>query len=122
MDLKQLILYEDNHLLAVNKPAATLVQGDQTGDTSLVDYVKEFLRIKYNKPGDAYVGLVHRLDRPVSGVTLLTKTSKALTRMNKMFAEGQVSKCYWAVTAEIPPAEEGNTGTLTKKRSGQEQD
>jgi 23S rRNA pseudouridine1911/1915/1917 synthase len=107
MDLESSILYEDNHLLAVNKPAGILVQKDQTGDLSLVDYAKEYLRVRYNKPGEAYVGLVHRLDRPVSGVTLLTKTSKALTRMNKEFADGKVIKCYWALTPQIPPSEQG---------------
>ena len=131
MDLESSILFEDNHLLAVNKPAGVLVQGDQTGDPSLIDYAKAYLKVKYHKPGDAYIGLVHRLDRPVSGVTLLTKTSKALTRMNQAFAHGRVTKCYWALTAEIPPAESGRlihwlkkdparnrTSTYSKERHG----
>ena len=115
MDLESSILFEDNHLLAVNKPAGVLVQGDQTGDPSLIDYAKAYLKVKYNKPGEAYIGLVHRLDRPVSGVTLLTKTSKALTRMNQVFADGRVTKCYWALTAEIPPAESGQLIHWLKK-------
>ena len=115
MDLEPLILYEDNHLLAVNKPAGTLVQGDHTGDPTLIDYAKNYLREKYHKPGRVYLGLVHRLDRPVSGVTVLAKTSKALTRMNKLFAEGRVTKCYWAVTEEMPPAEEGRLVHWLKK-------
>lgn len=115
MDLETSILYEDNHLLAVDKPAGTLVQRDQTNDTSLIDYAKEYLRVKYHKPGEAYIGLVHRLDRPVSGVTLMTKTSKALVRMNKAFAESKVTKCYWAVTKELPPSEEGILVNWLKK-------
>lgn len=104
------ILYEDNHLLAVNKPAGLLVQGDQTGDICLVDYAKQYIRRKYHKPGEVYIGLVHRLDRPVSGVVLLTKTSKALTRMNRIFTDRKVSKLYWAVTTNAPPTE---SDTLT---------
>jgi 23S rRNA pseudouridine1911/1915/1917 synthase len=105
MDIKSRILYEDNHLLAVNKPAGILVQGDQTGDPSLVDYAKEYIRVAYDKPGEAYIGLVHRLDRPVSGVVLLTKTSKALTRMNTIFQQRKVKKCYWTLTEKTPPRE-----------------
>ena len=97
------ILYEDNHLLAVNKPAGLLVQGDQTGDICLVDQVREYLRVKYNKPGNVYVGLVHRIDRPVSGVVMLTKTSKALSRMTQVFANRQVSKYYLAIITKPPP-------------------
>ena len=102
-DLK--ILYEDNHLLVVNKPAGLLTQGDRTGDLSLVDYASDYLKTRYKKPGNVFVGLVHRIDRPVSGVVLLAKTSKALSRMNKAFAEGRVSKCYYALTNRAPDQE-----------------
>ena len=111
------ILYEDNHLLAVNKPSGLLVQGDQTGDICLVDLAKEYLKVKYNKPGKVYVGLVHRLDRPVSGVVLLTKTSKALTRMNKIFTDRKVSKHYWAVTMNSPPNESDTLTHWLRKNS-----
>ena len=113
--VERIILYEDNHLLALNKPAGTLVQGDHTGDVSLVDHAKEYLRIKYQKPGNVYVGLVHRLDRPVSGVILMTKTSKALTRMNKLFSSHLVKKCYWALTNNRPPTESGTLVHWLKK-------
>jgi len=109
------IIYEDNHLLAVNKPPGLLVQGDQTGDISLVDQVKKYLKLKYNKPGKVYVGLVHRLDRPVSGVVLLTKTSKALTRMNQIFADRKVRKKYWAITVNPPPSESDRLTHWLKK-------
>ena len=106
MEVKALeILYEDNHLLAVNKPAGLLVQGDKTGDICLVDCAKQYVKEKYNKPGNAYVGLVHRLDRPVSGLVLLTKTSKALSRMTQIFAKRKVTKQYLAVTSNAPPVE-----------------
>ncbi len=101
------IIYEDNHLLLVNKPAGLLVQGDATGDQSLVDWATEYLRKKYNKPGNVFVGLVHRLDRPVSGVVLLARTSKALERLNRAFREGSVKKTYWAVVESLPPNDTG---------------
>lgn len=101
------ILYEDNHLLAVNKFNGVLVQGDETGDLSLDIEVKDYIKKKYHKPGDVYLGVVHRLDRPVSGVVLFAKTSKALTRLNKMFQEHQVKKTYWAVVRERPQEEKG---------------
>lgn len=93
------VLYEDNHLIAVNKPPGLGVQGDQTGDRHLLDEVADFLKTKYNKPGDAFVGLIHRLDRPVSGVTLLAKTSKGLTRMNEQFRNKTTEKIYHVLTA-----------------------
>ena len=96
------IVYEDNHLIVVNKPAGILVQGDKTGDKPLIDKVKEFLVLKYNKPGAAYVGMVHRIDRPTSGCVLFTKTSKALPRMQKLFADRQIKKVYWALTTQRP--------------------
>jgi 23S rRNA pseudouridine1911/1915/1917 synthase len=91
------ILHEDNHLLAVNKPAGLLTQGDETGDPSLVDLVRADLKARYAKPGNVYVGLVHRLDRPVSGVVLLAKTSKAAGRLSEQFRAGSVQKVYWAI-------------------------
>ena len=90
------ILYEDNHLIAVNKPIGVLVQGDQTGDTPLVDHLKVYIKEKYNKPGKVFLGVVHRLDRPTSGVVVMARTSKALQRMNRLFADREVEKKYWA--------------------------
>lgn len=97
------ILYEDNHLLAVNKPAGILVQGDETGDIPLSELAKEYIRKKYEKPGNVFMGVVHRLDRPVSGVVLLAKTSKALTRMNELFRTNKTQKTYLALTEKAPP-------------------
>lgn len=101
------VLFEDNHLLVVNKPAGLLVQGDQTGDTPLVELGKVYLKEKFNKPGAVFLGVVHRLDRPVSGVVVLARTSKALSRMNKLFSERETMKTYIAVVAHRPPANEG---------------
>lgn len=86
------VLYEDNHLIVINKPAGLLVQGDATGDETLADRVKQYLKTKYNKPGNVFVGVVHRLDRPVSGVVLMAKTSKALERLNRQFRERKIYK------------------------------
>jgi len=109
------ILYEDNHLIAINKPAGLLVQGDRTGDECLADLVKAYIKTTYNKPGDVYLGIVHRLDRPVSGVVLFARTSKALKRLNKMFADREVKKVYWAVVTKRPPEEKGKlVGWLRK--------
>jgi len=99
------VLYEDNHLLIVNKPAGLLCQGDITGDVTLLDIGKDFLKKKYNKPGNVFLGMVHRLDRPVSGVVLLAKTSKALERLNKQFRDRNIHKKYWAVVKRRPPKE-----------------
>ncbi len=96
------ILYEDNHFIAVNKTNNDLVQGDQTGDISLDKKVKAYLKEKYNKPGNVYLGVVHRLDRPVSGVVLFAKTSKALSRINKLFKNKEVEKTYWALVQNKP--------------------
>ncbi|MBI1227934.1 MAG: RNA pseudouridine synthase [Bacteroidetes bacterium] len=96
------ILFEDNHLIAVNKPNNVLVQGDETGDETLADQVKLYIKEKYNKPGDVFLGTIHRLDRPVSGVTIFARTSKALERMNKIFAERDVKKTYWAIVGKRP--------------------
>lgn len=102
------ILYEDNHLIALNKPAGLLVQGDHTGDVTLEQLVREYIRMDKGKPGDAYLGVAHRIDRPVSGVVLMAKTSKALVRLNKMFAEREVTKIYWAVVTKRPEMESGS--------------
>ena len=101
------VLFEDNHVLVVNKPAGLLVHGDETGDTTLADLAKEYIRQKYNKPGNVFIGVVHRLDRPVSGVVLLAKTSKALGRLNELFKSRKTQKTYWAVVQQKPQAEQG---------------
>lgn len=102
------VIYEDNHLIAVNKTCNEIVQGDKTGDTPLSDMLKAWLKEKYCKPGNVFVGVTHRLDRPVSGVVLFAKTSKALPRMNDMFRNGEVKKTYWAIVKNRPPQEEGD--------------
>ena len=111
------VLYEDNHLIIVNKQAGEIVQGDKTGDTPLSDIVKEWLKEKHNKPGNVYLGVVHRLDRPVSGVVVFAKTSKALPRLNKMFAEhNKVNKTYWAIVQNRPQEPQGTlTHWLTRQ-------
>lgn len=101
------VLYEDNHIIVVNKAAGEIVQGDKTGDESLCDTMKQYLKEKYNKPGNVFVGLPHRLDRPVSGVVVLAKTSKALERLNEMFRTSAVKKIYWAISKESPLQPEG---------------
>lgn len=101
------VLYEDNHLIAVDKYAGIPVQGDKTGDTPLAEYVKTYLKEKYNKSGNVFLGVIHRLDRPVSGLTLLAKTSKCLERMNKLFSERSIEKVYYAVTDQEPSVPEG---------------
>ena len=101
------VLYEDNHLIVINKPGGLLVQGDATGDETLSDLVKKYLKEKYNKPGNVFVGVIHRLDRPVSGVVLMAKTSKALERLNKQFRERKIYKKYWAVVKRKPKEEKG---------------
>ena len=99
-------LFEDNHLLIVNKPAGLLVQGDQTGDETLLEMCKHYIKHKYHKPGNVFLGLIHRLDRPVSGVVALARTSKSLERMNQMFRERKLKKTYWAIVQHRPPREE----------------
>lgn len=100
-------LYEDNHMIIVSKRSGEIVQGDKTGDEPLSETVKQYIKEKYHKPGNVFLGVVHRLDRPVWGLVVFAKTSKALTRLNKMFRDGQVHKTYWAITKNAPPAEEG---------------
>jgi len=97
------VLYEDNHLLVVNKRPGDIVQGDKTGDTPLSEIVKSYISKKYNKPGAVFLGVVHRLDRPTSGVVVFARTSKALGRLNKLFSERQTEKIYWAVVKNSPP-------------------
>ena len=101
------VVYEDNHIIVVNKTASEIVQGDKTGDTPLSEMVKEYLKVKYNKPGNVFIGVTHRLDRPVSGLVVFAKTSKALSRLNDMFRLGEVKKTYWAVVKERPKELEG---------------
>jgi 23S rRNA pseudouridine1911/1915/1917 synthase len=102
------ILFEDNHLLIVNKRSSQIVQGDKTGDEPLSDIFKEFIRIRDGKPGKVYLGVVHRLDRAVSGVLIFAKTSKALSRLNEMLKEGEINKTYWAVVQNPPDAWQGH--------------
>ena len=97
------VLYEDNHLIIVNKRAGDIVQGDKTGDTPLSEIVKEYLKEKYHKPGNVYLGVVHRLDRPTTGLVVFSKTSKALPRLNKLFANKEAKKTYWALVKNAPP-------------------
>lgn len=101
------VLYEDNHIIAVNKTGNEIVQGDKTGDTPLSELLKDWLKEKYRKPGNVFIGVTHRLDRPVSGVVLFAKTSKALARLNEMFRLGEVKKTYWAIVGNPPPEAEG---------------
>lgn len=101
------VLYEDNHIIIVNKTASEIVQGDKTGDTPLSETVKQYLKEKYQKPGNVFIGVTHRLDRPVSGLVVFAKTSKALSRLNEMFKNSEVKKTYWAVVKNLPPQEEG---------------
>lgn len=111
------VLYEDNHIIAINKTNSDIVQGDQTGDEPLSEMVKTYIKDRYKKPGDVYLGVVHRLDRPVSGVVVFAKTSKALTRLNKMFQDKEVKKTYWAVVKNLPPDEEGTLRHFISKDS-----
>jgi len=101
MSLK--VLYEDNHIIAVLKVAGDLVQADKTEDETLADKVKAYIKKKFNKPGDVYLGIIHRLDRPVGGVIVFARTSKALVRMNKLFQDKQIQKTYWAIVESKPP-------------------
>lgn len=104
------VLYEDNHIIIVNKTTSEIVQGDKTGDKPLSEIIKEWLKEKYNKPGNVFCGVTHRLDRPVSGIVVFAKTSKVLPRLNKMFQEKDIKKTYWAITKNTP---EKTIGTLT---------
>ena len=101
------VVYEDNHIIVVNKTASEIVQADKTGDTPLSETVKQYLKEKYQKPGNVFLGVTHRLDRPVSGLVIFAKTSKALTRLNEMFRTSEVKKTYWAVVKNAPKESEG---------------
>jgi len=112
------VLHEDNHLIAVNKPAGALVHGDETGDVPLSEAVKEYIKIRYNKPGDVFLGVIHRLDRPVSGVIIYARTSKGLARMNEVFKERKIQKTYLAITRNRPEPMLGSlTHFIAKDRS-----
>ncbi|MEI8047453.1 MAG: RNA pseudouridine synthase [Bacteroidota bacterium] len=103
--LEENVLFEDNHILIINKLPSQIVQGDKTGDTPLADLVKDYIKVKYGKPGEVFLGVVHRLDRPVSGAVLFARTSKSLTRLNALIKNREVKKTYWAVVKNKPPKE-----------------
>jgi len=109
------VLYEDNHIIVVNKRAGDIVQGDKTGDTPLSEVVKEYIAEKYNKPGNVYLGVVHRLDRPTTGIVVFSKTSKALPRLNKLFADKDAKKTYWALVKNEPTKHEATLIHWLKK-------
>jgi 23S rRNA pseudouridine1911/1915/1917 synthase len=109
------ILYEDNHLIAVHKPSGLLIQGDKTGDITLIDLIKAHLKKEYDKPGNVFLGLIHRIDRPAAGIVVFAKTSKALARMNKLFHDRKVRKIYLAIVEHIPPINEGLITHYLKK-------
>jgi 23S rRNA pseudouridine1911/1915/1917 synthase len=113
------VLYEDNHIIAINKKSGDIVQGDRTGDAPLSDFVKAYIKKKYNKPGEVFLGTIHRLDRPTSGVVLYARTSKALTRMNEQFREKQVQKTYWAVVDNAPSNDSGTLENYLLKNQKQ---
>jgi len=113
------VLYEDNHIIIVNKRSSDLVQGDGTGDEPLDDMVRAYIKEKYNKPGDVFLGVVHRLDRPVSGCVVYARTSKALSRLSELFRTREVKKCYWAIVTDRPPEEEGTLRSYLKKNEKQ---
>ena len=103
-----IVVYEDNHIIIVNKTTSEIVQGDKTGDIPLSEVVKQYIKKEYAKPGNVFLGVVHRLDRPVSGLFVFAKTSKALSLLNEMFRKGDVHKTYWAIVKTCPPTEEGD--------------
>ncbi|GAA0733612.1 RNA pseudouridine synthase [Aquimarina litoralis] len=113
------VLYEDNHIIVVNKRAGDIVQGDKTGDKPLSEVVKEYIAVKYNKPGAVYLGVVHRLDRPTTGIVVFARTSKALPRLNKLFANKEAQKTYWAVVKNTPP-KKGDTLVHWLKRNSKQ--
>jgi 23S rRNA pseudouridine1911/1915/1917 synthase len=111
------ILYEDNHLIVLNKKSGDIVQGDKTGDKPLSDIVKSYIKVRDNKPGDVYLGTPHRIDRPTSGIIIFAKTSKALTRLNKMFHDKEVQKTYWAIVKNKPQKQEDRLVHYLKKNN-----
>ena len=113
------VLYEDNHLIGINKKAGNIVQGDKTGDRPLSEFVKDYIKRKYKKPGQVFLGTIHRLDRPTSGVTIFARTSKALKRMNEQFQNKRVKKTYLAIVDNISPSEHGRLDNYLKKNEKQ---
>ena len=113
------ILYEDNHLIAINKKSGDIVQGDKTGDLPISDYVKSYIKKKYKKPGNVFLGTIHRIDRPTSGVLVMAKTSKALKRMNEKFKNKEIKKTYWAIVYNEPPKKKGILNNLLIKNEKQ---
>ncbi len=113
------ILYEDNHLIAINKPSGAITQGDKTGDTTITEYVSTYLKTTYQKPGNVYLGLIHRLDRPASGILLLAKTSKAAERLSSMMQQRMIRKYYYAVTGNCPSPEKGEIVSFLAKNERQ---
>ena len=114
-DIASRILYEDNHLIVINKLPSEIVQGDKTGDQPLGELVKDYIKQKYHKPGKVFLGVTHRLDRPVSGAVIFARTSKALTRLNGMLKDRQIDKKYWAVVQSRPPSDNGRLIQFLKK-------
>ena len=114
MDLTS-ILFEDNHLIVINKKPSEIVQGDKTGDKTMPDTIKEYLKVKYNKPGNVFCGVIHRLDRPTSGAVVFARTSKGLERMNAQFREKETNKVYWAIVEQKPEKPEGSLVHFLKK-------
>lgn len=112
-------MFEDNHLIVVNKRPGDIVQGDKTGDAPLSEVVKEYIAEKYNKPGAVFLGVVHRLDRPTSGIVVFARTSKALARLNKMFSERETEKIYWAIVKNMPPKSEDSLTHYLKRNPKQ---
>lgn len=117
--ISQSVLYEDNHLIIINKLPSQIVQGDKTGDITLADLIKLYIKKKFNKPGDVFLGVVHRLDRPVSGAVIFARTSKALSRLNLMLKNHEIQKTYWAVTGNEPPAQEQTLINYLVRNEGQ---
>ena len=114
------VVYEDNHIIIVYKQSGEIVQADKSGDAPLSDSVKRYLKEKYNKPGNVFLGVTHRLDRPVAGLVMFAKTSKALSRLNSMFRNGEVHKTYWAITRNAPAEPGVHSPTACEKRAHQQ--
>jgi len=117
--IEEQVLYEDNHVIVINKRASDIVQGDKTGDVPLPEFIKSYLKIKYNKPGNVFCGVVHRLDRPTTGAVVFARTSKALERLNEQFREKETLKTYWAIVEKAPSKNEDRLVHFLKKNEGQ---
>src|SRR5690242_17617396 len=113
------ILFEDNHLILVNKHSGDIVQADKTGDKPLVDKVKEYIKEKYNKPGEVFLGIPHRIDRPTTGIVIFCRNSRSLERINQMFKDKKIKKTYWAIVKNRPPADEGKLIHYMKRNEQQ---